>query len=197
VIEAASAIIAQFTPGMLGGTAFAEAIVGDINPSGKLTISMPRHVGQVPVYYNKVRGQHGGSYSDLSYDPAWAFGHGLSYSNFVYSDAKLNKEVFGRDDEIVVSLVVTNKGPLDGTEIVQIYVADLVTSATWPEQELKAFEKVTIKSGGSEPLKIVIKAADCSIVNYEGERVVENGKFELRVGAASDNIILKLPFAIN
>jgi beta-glucosidase len=196
IISAASAIIAQFTPGNLGGQAFADALTGKLNPSGKLTVSVPATIGQIPVYYNAIRGHHGESYADSSYRPRWAFGYGLSYSTFVYSDASLSQTVFKKEDDIVLSLTVTNKGPYDGVDVVQVYVSDLVTSATWAVQELKAFERVALANGESRKLRIVLKAADCSIVNASAVRVVEPGDFELRIGQASDNILFRLSFSI-
>jgi beta-glucosidase len=196
IVAGASAVIAQFSPGMLGGTAFAEALTGDINPSGKLTISIPAHVGQIPVYYNLVRGQHGDRYADLDEQPMWAFGHGLSYSRYQYAEGSLDKSVYSRDDNITATITIRNHGPLDGTEIVQVYLFDVVASVTWPLQELKAYQRVDIKNGESKQISITIRAADCSIVTADGKRIVEAGDFEFRVGQASDSIALKLPFTI-
>jgi beta-glucosidase len=196
IIDAASAIIAQFSPGMLGGTAFAEAIAADINPSGKLTISIPLHIGQIPIYYNLIRGQHGDRYSDLTELPRWAFGYGLSYSTFQYSNPSLNKDVFSIDEDIIVKFTLTNRGPYDGDEIVQIYISDIVASVTWPIQELKAFQRVSVPAYQAVQVTIVVKSADCTIVTPDGKRVVESGDFELRIAQASDNLILRLPFSI-
>jgi beta-glucosidase len=196
IIDAASAIIAQFSPGNLGGKAFAQAITGDINPSGKLTISIPRHVGQIPVFYNIIRGQHGDSYADLTFSPQWAFGHGLSYSKFVYSGAILDKSVYRATDELTVTLSVKNQGPYDGSEVIQIYIYDLVTSGTWPVQELKAYKKVFLQGGETQKVVIKLKASELSVVTPAGVRVVEPGDFELRVAQASDKILYKFPFRI-
>src|SRR6478609_9234397 len=120
--EQAAAIVCCFNPGMQGGTAFAELLFGDLNPSGKLTISFPKHVGQQPSFYSQVRGQHGKSYADLDQKPRFAFGFGLSYTLF-------------------------DRGPREGTEIAQVYGADLVTSVTWVNQVLIAFARVTLAAG--------------------------------------------------
>jgi beta-glucosidase len=196
VIDGARAIIAQFSPGMLGGTAFAEALAADINPSGKLTITIPAAIGQIPVYYNLIRGQHGDRYADLSEKPQWAFGHGLSYSTFQYSGASLNKNVFSADEDIIVTVTISNKGPYDGAEIVQIYISDIVASVTWPDQELKAFQRVDVPANQATQVKLVIKSSDCTIVTPDGDRVVEPGDFELRIAQASDNVVVRLPFSI-
>jgi beta-glucosidase len=195
-IQAASAVIQQFSPGMLGGLAFAKVLAGEVNPSGKLSISMPCHVGQTPVYYNQVGGQHGPKYVDLPDEPKWAFGYGLSYSTYRYAEAFLDNDIYGKEDMIRVSVRVRNEGPYDGIEIVQFYVADLIASVTWPEQELKAYERVTLKANEERRVVVEIRAGDCSIVNAYGERVVEPGEFELRVGNASNSILFRLPFTI-
>jgi beta-glucosidase len=196
VIDAASVIFQQFSPGMLGGLAFANALAGVVNPSGRLPISIPYHTGQLPVYYNQIKGQHGQKYVDLPQDPRWAFGYGRSYSKFEYHDASLDKAIYGKEDLITLTMAVKNSGPYNGTEIVQIYVADLVTSVTWATQELKAFRRVQINVDEDVKLVFTVKASDCSIVNAEGFRVVEPGDFEIRIGRASNKIVFALPFTI-
>lgn len=195
-IDAASAVIWQFTPGMLGGKAFAEAVFGDINPSGRLTISIPRHVGQLPVFYNQVRGEHGNAYADIGKKPMYSFGYGLSYTTFEYKSASLDKQKYSTNENIKVTVKVANTGKYDGVEVVQAYLHDKFTSATWAEMELKGFERVFLKAGEEKDVTIVIPAADCSIVNAEGKRVVEPGDFEIRVGMAADDIKHTLDFAI-
>jgi beta-glucosidase len=196
IVAGASAIIAQFSPGMLGGTALSEALVGKINPSGKLTISWPLHVGQLPVYYNRIPGQHGTHYADCPGTPRWAFGYGLSYSKFAYSGASINKLKFTKNENITVEFTVTNQGPYDGAEIVQVYISDLETSVTWPEQELKAFERVSLKAQEAKLVRITFKSSDCSIVVANGMRLVESGGFELRIGQSSDKILIRIQFMI-
>ncbi|OHS93867.1 glycosyl hydrolase [Tritrichomonas foetus] len=196
ILEAASAVIQQFSPGMLGGQAFAEAIFGDINPSGRLTISIPRHAGQLPVYYNKVRFAHQVNYADLSAKPQYAFGYGLGYSEISYVNAQLDKDTYTTDETIKVTVTLKNEGQYDAVEVVQLYLHDKFTSVTWAEQELKGYERVLIKAGETKTIELNLKASDCSIVNAKGERVVEPGDFELRVSKSSDNPIHKLSFAI-
>jgi beta-glucosidase len=196
VIGRASAIIQQFSPGMLGGLAFANVLSGLVNPSGKLTISIPYHVGQIPVYYNQIKGHHGRKYVDLPEEPRWPFGYGLSYSKYAYIHASLDRDIYGKEDTIYLTIAVKNEGPYDGIEIVQVYVADLVTSVMWPDQELKAFRRIHLKNNEEVKVVIEIKARDCSIVNAKGKRVVEPGDFEIRIGRASNDIVYRLPFAI-
>jgi beta-glucosidase len=196
IVNASSAIIQQFSPGNLGGKAFAQAIAGEINPAGKLTISIPRHAGQLPVYYNRVRGTHGEEYADMTFAPQWAFGHGLSYSNFVYTAATIDKSVCTASGVITVTVSITNQGPVAGMEIVQIYIHDRVTSATWAVQELKAFKRVTLQSGQTQKVNFSISVGELSIVNAAGVRTIEAGDFELRVAQASDKILFRLPLKV-
>ena len=189
--EAASAIILQFCPGMLGGRATTGAIFGDINPSGRLTISMPRHVGQQPLYYYQIRGQHGNSYVDMTQEPAYAFGFGLGYSEIGYLTADLDKTTYSVQDDIKVTVKIQNRGTRDAVEVVQVYVSDLVTSATWVDHELKGFARVPIKAGETKTVEVVIPASECSIVNADGVRLVEPGEFEIQVGKASNDILFR------
>jgi beta-glucosidase len=196
VVNAASAIICQFSPGMLGGQAFAEALVGDYSPGGRLPISWPRHAGQIPVYYNaEFRGEHGG-YADLTEQPQWAFGYGLTYSTFVISDVALDKSSYQKNDVIIVTMKVENSGPVEAVSVVQVYVHDVVTSVSWPKLELKAFERVVLGKGESREVKIKVPVADLAIVDSEGWRVVEPGNMEIWIGQSSYNIIAKRPFVI-
>lgn len=197
ILEAASAVIIQFSPGMLGGQAFAEILFGDYAPSGRFTITVPRHVGQIPVYYNKVRGGHQKDYADLSAKPRYAFGYGLGYSEIEYKSATLEKSSLSKSDNLVVSVTVKNNGQFEQAEVIQVYIHDKVTSATWAEIELKGFERVVLKPGEEKKVQITIPVSECSIVNAKGERVVEPGAFQARVGKASDNILFNLDFVVN
>ena len=130
----AAAIIELFNPGMEGGRALAEALFGLLNPSGKVTISFPVHVGQQPVFYSQVRGQHGDRYADLTQEPLFPFGHGLSYTQYAYSNLRLGSPNLTHGETAQVFVDVENVGQREGVEIVQVYVSDVVTSATWVEQ---------------------------------------------------------------
>ena len=184
VLEAA-AVIEVFNPGMQGGRAIAELILGLIEPSGRLPITFARHVGQLPVYYNQIRGQHGNRYADLTQDPLFAFGEGLSFTTIEYSNLRLASDRVTRDQQVSALVTLTNTGKRPALETVQVYITDTVTSATWAERELKAFTQTTIHPGESVDVQITIPAADCSIVNAAGERIVETGAFELLVGKSS------------
>src|SRR5450432_2996246 len=139
-LNRAAAIVECFNPGMQGGTAFAELLFGDLNPAGKLTISFPLHVGQQPVFYNQVPGQHGKDYADLSQIPRFRFGHGLSYSRFEYGNLRVRNALLANGQALEFSVDVSNTSAREGIEIVQAYLADLVTSVTWVQKRLVAFE---------------------------------------------------------
>ncbi|GAB3166331.1 glycoside hydrolase family 3 N-terminal domain-containing protein [Myceligenerans halotolerans] len=185
VEESAAAVIWAANPGMRGGQAFAELLLGEIEPSGRLPISFARHVGQQPTYYNQVRGQHGDRYADLTQRPAYAFGEGLSYTTIEYDRLRVADPRLRPDGVVRAEVSVRNTGSRPALETVQVYVSDLVTSASWADQELKAFRQVTVAPGEEITVDLEIPAADCTIVDAAGARVVEPGDFELRVGHSS------------
>jgi beta-glucosidase len=181
----AAAIIEAFNPGMRGGRAIAELLLGLIEPSGRLPVSFARHVGQQPVYYNQVRGQHGDRYADLTQDPLFAFGEGLSYTTVTYSTLVINEHDVPADGTLSATLRITNSGTRPALETIQAYVSDLTTSVTWAEQELKAFTQVEIPAGETLDVTISIPASQCSLVTADNRRLVEPGQFSLRVGPNS------------
>ncbi len=193
----ASAIIEAFNPGMRGGRAIAELVLGLIEPSGRLPISIPRHVGQQPVFYNIVRGQHGDRYADLTQEPLFVFGEGLSYSTIEYSDLRIHDEVVAADGVVRASITLTNTGGRPALETVQAYVSDLVTSVTWAHRELKAHQQVLLEAGASTTVTVEVPASACTLVTFDGRRTVEPGAFELLVGPNSrDRDLLRAGFVI-
>jgi len=184
-VQKAAAVLEAFNPGMQGGKAIAEILFGDINPSGKLTVSFPYHAGQQPVYYSQVRGQHGNRYADLTQEPLFAFGFGLSYSQFSYANLKVASSDLKMKEKANVTVVVSNTSSRDGDEIVQIYVEDEVTSATWVQKELKAFRRIHLKAGETKTVSFELPPEAFSMVNVAGERVVEPGGFQIYAGGSS------------
>jgi beta-glucosidase len=182
---AAAALIEAFNPGMRGGQAVAELVLGLVEPSGRLPLSVPRHVGQQPVYYNQVRGQHGDRYADLTQEPHFVFGEGLSYSTIEYTDLVVLDEVVALDGVVRAEVTVSNTGDRPVLETVQAYISDLVTSVTWANQELKAWRQVAVPPGDSVRVRLAIPAPACSLVDAEGRRIVEPGEFDLLVGHSS------------
>jgi beta-glucosidase len=189
----AAAIIQAFNPGMRGGQAIAELVLGLIEPSGRMPLSVPRHVGQQPVYYNQIRGQHGTRYADLTQEPLFVFGEGLSYTTVEYSELS----VVSGGDRIRATVTLTNTGARPSLETVQAYVSDLVTSVTWAMRELKGYRQVTVPAGESVTVELEIPREACSLVTADGRRVVEPGEFELLVGPSSrERDLLRAPFTI-
>ena len=183
--ENAAAIVQAFNPGMKGGRALAELLLGLIEPSGRLPISVARHVGQQPIYYNQIRGQHGHRYADLTQDPLFAFGEGLSYTTLEYSDLQVLTPAVGPADTVRAEVTVANTGDRPARETVQVYVRDLITSVTWADRELKAYEQVDVPAGESVRVALELSAADCTLVTADGRRIVESGEFDLLVGHSS------------
>ena len=191
--EGVSALLWAPSPGMKGGRAIAEIILGRTEPSGRLPITFPRHAGQLPVYYNQIRGQHGNRYADLTQDPAFAFGEGLSYTTFAYGEVVIDgaDTPFATDGTVHASVTLANTGDRPGVEVVQAYVGDLVTSYSWTDRELKAFRRVELQPGESATVTFDIPVADCTIVDPDARRIVEPGEFELLIGHSSRREDLK------
>jgi len=184
--EQAAAIVCCFNPGMQGGTAFAELLFGDLNPCGKLTISFPKHVGQQPSFYSQVRGQHGNRYADLDQRPRFAFGFGLSYTRFEYSNLRLAKSRLALAETLELSFELYNSGDREGTEIAQVYGSDLVTSVTWVNKVLIAFARVTLAPGERRTVSVTIPQERLSLVDAYERRLVEPGEFEISVAPSSN-----------
>lgn len=192
-----SAIVEAFNPGDQGGRAVAELLFGDIEPSGRLPISFPEHVGQQPTYYNQVRGQHGHRYADLTQEPAFAFGEGLSYTTVEYSDLAVEQAEVTLEGTVRARVRVRNTGGRPVTETVQWYLRDLVTSVTWADKELKGYRRVQLAPGEVAEVGFELPAAACTLVDAEGRRVVEPGEFELLAGPDSrDRSLLAVGFRL-
>ncbi|RHC27190.1 glycoside hydrolase family 3 N-terminal domain-containing protein [Bifidobacterium pseudocatenulatum] len=193
--EGTSALLWAPSPGMKGGQAIAEIILGETEPSGRLPITFPRHAGQLPVYYNQIRGQHGNRYADLTQNPAFAFGEGLSYTTFEYGELTVTNVpesgMFAETDTVHAEITLTNTGDRKGTEVVQLYIGDIVTSYSWTDRELKAFQRVELEPGESETVAFDIPVSDCTIVDSEANRIVEPGEFEVLIGHSSRREDLK------
>ena len=193
--EGTSALLWAPSPGMKGGQAIAEIILGETEPSGRLPITFPRHAGQLPVYYNQIRGQHGNRYADLTQDPAFAFGEGLSYTTFEYGEPTVTNVpesgMFAETDTVHAEITLTNTGDRKGAEVVQLYIGDIVTSYSWTDRELKAFQRVELEPGESKTVAFDIPVSDCTIVDSEANRIVEPGEFEVLIGHSSRREDLK------
>ncbi|MFO7613747.1 MAG: glycoside hydrolase family 3 C-terminal domain-containing protein, partial [Bacteroidales bacterium] len=195
------AILNVWFGGTQGGNAIADVIFGDINPSGKLPVTFPRNVGQIPIYYNhKNTGRplpegewfrkFRSNYLDVPNDPLYPFGFGLSYSTFTYSNIKItrNPEPGTRNLNLTASVTLANTGPYDGAEVVQLYIRDLVGSITRPVKELKGFQKVFLKAGESTTVSFTITTEDLKFYNYDLVYDWEPGEFEIMIGGNSGEV---------
>jgi beta-glucosidase len=200
--ENADAVIQQFYPGELGGTAIAEIIFGAVNPSGKLSVSFPRSVGTTPVFYNYLKGSRpispgeiypngtllfGHQYVLNTPVPLWSFGHGLSYTTFAYSDLQVSPSTISTNQNFTVTVTVHNTGAVAGKEVIQVYMIDEVSSVVTPNQFLVGFEKVNIPAGESVTVSIPVLSSQLAVWSLDSTWVVEPGTFTINVGP-SDQI---------
>jgi len=196
----APAILYTWWLGSEAGNAIADVLFGDYNPSAKLTMTFPRSVGQIPIYYSHLNTgrpaqndqdrNYRSAYLDLSIYPKFEFGYGLSYTTFSYSDLHLSKNSIKKDEKIEASVTITNTGKYDGEEIVQLYIRDLVASISRPVKELKDFQKISLKAGESKTLTFIIDKEKLSYYNNDLQWIAEPGEFELMIGASSKDIRL-------
>lgn len=187
VVENADALIWAFSPGMLGGEAAAAILFGELNPSGKLPISVAHHVGQLPVYYNQLPGWHGeGKYVDLRAEPLYTFGYGLSYSKFEYGGFDYDKNVKSGATGFHVGVTVTNKSGVDGDEVLFIFTNDIVSSVVTPVKSLVEFKRVTVKASESVRVDFEIPLERLAVYADEGKPIVEPGEFDLIIGVGAD-----------
>lgn len=197
VKDHAQAIIEAWNPGSEGGAAVAGILFGDHNPSGKLTISFPYHVGQQPVYYNQIPGWHIDRYRDMPAEPLYAFGYGLSYTTYEYKRLRVITPLLKTGETLQIEVDVQNTGKRDGTEVVQLYINDVYSSVTTPIKELKAFQRVSLKPSEVVTVRLEVPFDRLSLVNQNLETVVEPGRFEVMVGASSrDQDLLRDQFHV-
>ena len=185
--EYADALLTAYYPGQEGGNAIADVLFGDYNPSGRLPISVPRSVGQIPVYYNK-KAPRNHDYVEVSSSPLYSFGYGMSYTTFEYSALQVVQKS-ARCFE--VSFKVKNTGKYDGEEVAQLYMRDEYASVVQPMKQLKHFERFHLKKGEEKKVTFVLTEEDFFLVNYTLKKVVESGNFHLMIGAASNDIRLQ------
>ncbi|WP_313671902.1 glycoside hydrolase family 3 N-terminal domain-containing protein [Sphingobacterium multivorum] len=185
-----AAIVNAWYPGQEGGLAVADVLFGDYNPAGRLPISVPRSVGQLPVHYNHTKPKHH-DYVEMSAKPLYAFGYGLSYSSFDYSNLQISLKENGNDFACTVSFDVVNNGKLAGDEVAQLYVVDEVSSVVTPVMQLKRFERKNIAAGKKERYSFQLTKEDLKLWSPSKAWKTEKGKFKFLVGASSDDIRLK------
>lgn len=203
ISSSASALVQQFYPSEQGGNALADVLFGDVNPSGKLSVGFPYDVGTTPIYYDYLNSGRtvspgmeypngtlvfGHQYVLNTPVPLYEFGYGKSYSTFKYSALTLSKTKVSARDTITVTVKVTNNSTRDGTEVVQLYVKDMMSSVVVPNKLLKGFSKVTIKAGQTTTVKIPLDIQDIGLWNIKMKYVVEPGEFNVLVGSSSADL---------
>jgi beta-glucosidase len=197
ISENIPAILETWFLGIQTGNAIADILFGDYNPDGKLPVTFPRTVGQVPIYYNykntgrpaDISNGFTSKYLDLPLTPLYPFGHGLSYTTFKYSNLKVEKNKISSKENLVVSADVENTGEREGKEVVQLYIRDLVGSVTRPVKELKGFEKISLKPGEKKNVKFEISFDDLAFYDINMNLTVEPGAFKVFVGGNSVDVI--------
>ena len=194
ISENIPALIEGWFPGEAGGRAVADVLFGDFNPGGRLPITVPKSVGQLPIYYNqKPSAIH--RYVSESENPLYTFGYGLSYTKFEYSNFAINTKEIKTDGELKISVDVKNTGNYDGDEVVQLYINDVYSTVTTPKKTLKGFQRLFIKKGETKKVEFTLTGDELSIWNREMKRVVESGDFEVMVGGNSTEL-QKLNFKV-
>lgn len=198
--ENVPAIVEAWMCGEQGGNAVADVLFGDYNPSGKLPVTIPRHVGQLPVYYDykpSKNAQIKRGYIDMPATPLYHFGHGLSYTSFEFSNLQIMPSEIKPGGEIHVTLDVKNTGSREGKEVVQLYINDEMSSVTTPVKQLRGFTKINLKPGEKQSVSFILKQSDLALLDRNMKWVVEPGNFNVMIGSSSDDIRLEGNFTVN
>jgi len=193
----ADAILEAWFPGTMGGLGIADVLFGAYNPSGKLPVTFPRNIGQIPIYYNmkntgrpipadNPKEDYKSNYIDVPNTPLYPFGYGLSYTNFEYKDFKISSKEITKNDKLIANVTISNTGNYDGYEVVQLYVHDQVGSITRPVKELKGFQKVFLKKGEQKQITFTLSAEDLKFYGYDMKLNAEPGVFEIAIAGSSD-----------
>jgi len=198
IAEHVPAIVEAWNCGEKGGSAIADVLFGDYNPSGRLPITVPRNVGQLPVYYNYkpskaywIERSGGKGYVDISATPLFEFGYGLSYTEFEYSNLQITPQSIGPAGEVSITLDVKNVGDRKGCEVVQLYINDVISTVSTPIKELKGFEKIALSPGEKKTVEFKLTPEHLSLLNQHLEPAVEPGTFDIMIGSSSEDIRLK------
>ena len=203
IAEHVPAVVEAWLPGEQGGNAVADILFGDVNPSGRLAITVPRHSGQLPVFYNYkpskeywIKGGWGKRYVDMSPLPLWEFGYGLSYTEFEYSNLRIEEPKVHTGGDVRISVEVRNAGERAGAEVAQLYIRDLISSVTTPVKQLRGFAKVALEPGEKKTVRYVLTPEDLSLLNRQLVRVIEPGEFKVMIGHSSEDIRLTGSFEV-
>jgi beta-glucosidase len=197
IFENAPAVLEVWMAGTESGNAIADVLFGDVNPGGKLPVTWPRAVGQVPIYYNHMNtgrppepnNRYTSKYLDVPWTPQFPFGYGLSYTKFRITNLQVTPRVRLNGAKLNVSVDVENLGKRPGDEVVQLYIRDVAASMTRPVKELKGFQRVTLQPGEKRRVEFVLTSEQLGFWNREMRFVVEPGEFKLMVGSSSEDVI--------
>src|SRR5829696_3999803 len=197
IVNNVPAILESWMGGSQSGNAIADILFGDVNPGGKLPVTVPRTVGQVPIYYNymntgrppEAQNRYTSKYFDVPWTPLFPFGYGLSYTSFKISNPQLSAPRISANGKLTVSVEVENTGKRAGDEVVQLYIRDVVATMTRPVKELKGFQRVSLQPGEKKRVEIVLDHNQLGFWNREMRYVVEPGEFRVMVGSSSANVI--------
>lgn len=196
IAENIPAVVETWLPGEEGGNAVADIIFGDYNPGGKLPVSIPRNVGQIPINYNRKNISHYRDYVFANNRPLYPFGHGLSYTQFEYSDLTISsREITGISD-IIIECNIKNTGQLTGDEVVQLYINDEYATRTRPIKELKGFKRITLQTGESKRVRFILSSEQLAFHDKDMNLVVEEGNFKVMIGSSSEEIHLTDSFKV-
>jgi len=199
-VNLSSAVIEAWFPGEQGGRAVADVLFGDYNPGGKLPITVPKTVGQIPLYYNKrtgsVRSENDVGYVDQSADPLFPFGFGLSYTEFEFSNIRINKKKIKYPDKIEIIVDIKNTGKVKGEEVIQLYIRDIIAEVSRPIKELKGYKRISLEVGEKKSFTFILYSAQLAFYNREMKLVVEPGYFKIMVGNSSQDIKLTGEFEV-
>jgi beta-glucosidase len=195
-IDKVASVVQVWYPGEAGGLAVADMLFGKSNPSGKLPITFPVFEGQLPLVYNHKPTGRGDDYTDLTGQPQFPFGYGLSYTQFAYADLRLAKKTMGTTETTTLSCTVTNTGKVYGEEVVQLYIRDLLSSVARPITELKGFKRIGLKPGETKQIDFEISPLLLQMLDKNLQKVVEPGDFRLMLGSSSKDIRLSTTITV-
>lgn len=197
ISENARALVEAWEPGSFGGQAIAEILYGKVNPSGKLPVTVPRHVGQLQMIYNHKPSMYFHPYAIGESTPLFPFGYGLSYTTYEYSDLNISKKEISKNEPVEISLNVKNTGNMAGDEIVQLYIRDLYSSVTRPVKELKKFKRIRLDAGQTQTVNFILPVVELAFYDKNMNLTVEPGEFEIMIGKSSrDEDLLKIGFIV-
>jgi beta-glucosidase len=192
IVDGASAVVLALNPGMEGGTAIADVLLGDTNPSGKMPITYPRFANALTTYDHKASEEAPATGApSMGYAPQFEFGSGLSYTTFDYANLTVAPATASETDRVAVSVTVRNRGRRAGAEVVELFVSERAASVTPAVRRLKRFARVTLQPGDSREMRFTLARDDFSFVGADGKRVVEPGTFSIAVGGLAREVALK------